>query len=109
VQEPYFQWDYYTVSFTITGFTGATDSSNFEILSYPTDAFQPDVSYSVKKVFINGNGTTSFNVQNLTPERYNAVQFFQTSANSFTVSSFIINGTQQIAAPNPVPLVCPPA
>jgi hypothetical protein len=108
VQEPYFQWDYYTVSFTITGFTGAAESSNFEILSYPTDAFQPDVSYSVKKVFINANGSYSFSVQNLTPERYNAVQFFQTSANSFNVTSFIINGTQQIAAPNPVPLVCPP-
>jgi hypothetical protein len=108
VQEPYIQCNFFTVSFTVSGWSGSTDSSNFEILSYPTDAFQPDVSYSVKKVFINGNGTYSFTQQNYTPERYNAVQFFQTSANAFTVSSFIINGTQQIAAPNPVPLVCPP-
>jgi hypothetical protein len=108
VQEPYYQWDYYTISYTITGWTGSADSSFFEILSYPTNAFQPDVSYSVKKVFINGNGSVSFSVQNLTPDRYNAVQFFQTSANAFNVTSFIINGTQQIAAPNPVPLVCPP-
>jgi hypothetical protein len=109
VQEPYIQWDYFTVSFTVSGWSGATNSSNFEILSYPTNAFQPDVSYSVRKVFINADGTYSFSVQNLTPERYNALQFFQTSANAFTVSSFTINGTQQIVAPNPVPLVCPPA
>jgi len=109
VQEPYIQCDYFTVSFTVSGFSGATNSSNFEILSYPTSAFQPDVSYSVRKVFINANGTYSFSVQNLTPDRYNALQFFQTSANAFTVSSWTVNGTQQIASPNPVPLVCPPA
>jgi len=108
VQEPYIQCDYFTVSFIVSGWSGSADSSNFEILSYPTNAYQPDVSYSVKKVFINGNGTYSFSVQNLTPDRYNALQFFQTSANAFTVSSWTVNGTQQIASPNPVPLVCPP-
>jgi len=109
VQEPYIQWDYFTISFTVSGFSGATGSSNFEILSYPTNGFQPNVSYSVRKVFINANGAYSFSVQNLTPERYNALQFFQTSANAFTISSWTVNGVQQIAAPNPVPLVCPPA
>jgi len=108
VQEPYIQWDNFNIFFTVSGFSGATESSSFEILSYPTDAFQPNVSYSLRKVFINGNGDYSFSVPNLTPERYNAIQFFQTSANAFTVSYFIINGTQQIASPNPVPLVCPP-
>jgi hypothetical protein len=108
VQEPYIQWDNFNIFFTVSGFSGATDSSSFEILSYPTDAYQPNVYYSLRKVFINGNGDYSFSVPNLTPERYNAIQFFQTSANAFTVSYFIINGTQQIASPNPVPLVCPP-
>lgn len=108
VQEPYIACDFFTVSFTVSGFTGSTNSSNFEILSYPTPAFQAGQSYSMRKVFINGNGTYSFTQQNYTPERYNALQFFQTSANAFSVSSFTINGTQQIASPNPVPLVCPP-
>ena len=93
----------------VSGFTGAPNSSNFEILSYPNDFFQQDQSYSVKKVFLTNNGTYSFTQQNYTPERFNAIQFFQTSANSFTVSSLIVNGTQQIASPNPVPLVLPPA
>jgi hypothetical protein len=109
VQEPYIQCNFFTVSFTVSGWSGATGSSNFEILSYPTDAFQEGQSYSVRKVFINGNGVYSFTQQNYTPERYNALQFFQTSANAFTVSSWTVNGTQQIASPNPVPLVCPPA
>jgi hypothetical protein len=100
---PYFQSNFMTVTLTVTALSGT--GSKLEVVSYPTSSFGPG-SYIVQQEAL-AVGTNTYYINNPTPERYNSIQILKAAGNSFTITSFIINGTEQLVPPNMSPFVQP--
>ena len=93
--EPYFRSEKLTISLTVES---TTADNRFEIVSYPTPVFDPSNFFLLQTPL--EVGTTIYNVTNPNPERYLSTQIFKGAGlKSFVISSFKINGTEQLSSP----------
>jgi hypothetical protein len=88
----------------VTLHVNSAANTHFELVTYNTPGFSNPFTVEVRTLL--AAGTYSFNLPST--NKYIAFQLINpTSTGSYNIQSFIINGIEQLVAPNPFPLIYP--